>query len=89
LQKLFDTLRSKDLSLLESDDVKWMFDGKLRILDGKPTDGDFILFNSVPRSGNTFMRRYLELITGIATGGTLPTNWVWLCQGMIGEGIND
>jgi hypothetical protein len=33
LKKLFSVLKSKDLSLLEKDDVKWMFDGKTRYLD--------------------------------------------------------
>jgi hypothetical protein len=35
-------------------------------LDGEPID--HVIFASFPRSGNTFGRKYLESITGIATG---------------------
>ena len=66
-----------------------MFDGNNRFLDGEPNKSHKIAFCSFPRSGNTFMRRYIEMLTGIATGGDnsllLATDLQMI--GMIGEGI--
>lgn len=61
-------LLSKDInSVLESDDAQWMFDGEERFLDGENIDGERIAFVSHPRSGNSFLRKYLEAITGTIT----------------------
>ena len=48
-------------------------------------------FQSFPRSGNTFLRKYLELLSGIETGAdnTLSLNVVLQMQGMKGEDIVD
>lgn len=45
------------------------------------------------RSGNTFFRKLLESITGVATGSNLPNfltlNFQLMAQGLKGEGIID
>ena len=33
--------------------------------------GHMVAFQSFPRSGNTFLRRYLEQITGVVTGADM------------------
>ena len=43
-----------------------LFGTQARFLSGKPQAA--ISYTSYPRSGNTFLRKYLENITGIATG---------------------
>ena len=63
LGQLMNLLRSSDQELWERS--KWMFDGGFRFLDGQANKSQKVAFCSFPRSGNTFMRRYLELLTGI------------------------
>ena len=69
-----DLLKSKDEALWEN--AKWMFDGQFRFLDGEPNKSQKVAFCSFPRSGNTFLRRYIEMLTGICTGAdnTLHVN---------------
>mmetsp|Transcript_10067 Transcript_10067/g.16974 ORF Transcript_10067/g.16974 Transcript_10067/m.16974 type:complete len:130 (-) Transcript_10067:1029-1418(-) len=43
-----------------------LFDGQSKFLKGSPVNA--ISYTSYPRSGNTFLRKYLENITGVATG---------------------
>lgn len=67
-------LLSKDLSqygLLE----KMTKDGRCLFLD-RQTDlaGDRVAFQSFVRSGNTFLRRYIEQITGVYTGDDMSIN---------------
>ena len=71
-------------ALLSTDDAayqayrtKWLADGQLRFLDGKPLPGERTMYNSFQRSGNTFLRRYLELISGIATGSEVTLRCPW------------
>ena len=66
LRQLMFLLRSKDEALWER--ARWIYDGGFRFLDGEPNKSQKVAFCSFPRSGNTFMRRYLELLTGIQTG---------------------
>ena len=89
LKTLMDLLRSEDEQMWEN--AKWMFDGKLRFLDGEKNKSQKVAFCSFPRSGNTFLRKYLELMTGIYTGADNPlhVNVVLQCQGMAGEEIVD
>ena len=54
---------SKDPKDLEK--MKWVFDNEPKFFDGKPYKGEKVAFGSFPRSGNTFLRKYFELITGI------------------------
>ena len=89
--QLTSILRSKDESVYTKD--KWIFDGHHRLLDKTESLMDdhqnHIMFTSFPRSGNSFMRRYLEQITGIATGCTM-TESTWLqMMGLKGEGYCD
>ena len=48
--------------------AKFMDDGKLRFLDGESIAGDRVCYQTFPRSGNTFLRKYMELITNVPTG---------------------
>jgi len=69
---LIEILKSKDAKLMEGKNA-WMFDGQMRMLDGnKIPDGQKVAFNTYPRSGNTFLRRFLDTITGIHTGSNMP-----------------
>ena len=69
-------LKSKDEADLLNN--SWMFDGDCKFLDGKDSlDGNKIYFTSFPRSGNSFLRRLLEEVTGIATGSNWPQKTGW------------
>ena len=46
----------------------WQFDDETRFLDGEAIVGNKVAFSSWPRSGNSFLRKYFELLTGLATG---------------------
>jgi len=48
-------------------------------------------FMTFPRSGNTFLRKYLELITGVVTGSDMPIENPMPLQmaGLLGEGVVD
>lgn len=90
LKQLERLLRSKDANLW--DRCHWMFDKKhFRFLDGEPIKHNKIGFHSFPRSGNTFLRKYFELLTGIQTGAdnTLHISVALQMQGMKGEDIVD
>ena len=89
LQHLIELLKSRDEALWI--EYAWQFDGETRFLDGQPNIGNKVAFASWPRSGNSFLRRYLELMTGIVTGSdnTLHTNVILQLQGMKGENITD
>ena len=49
-------------------EAKFLADNKIRLLDGVSISGDRTAYMTYMRSGNTFLRKYLELITGVATG---------------------
>lgn len=89
LRKLVSMLKSKDAAELES--ARWMFDGEFRFLDGEPNRSNKVAFCSFPRSGNTFLRKYMELLTGVQTGAdnTLHVNVCLQMQGMKGEDTVD
>lgn len=89
LQHLIEVLKSSDEQLWE--DNRWMFDGEMRFLDGQPIAGNKVCFTSIHRSGNTFMRQYLEMLTGVATGGDVQFNIASILQflGSKGEEIQD
>ena len=73
--QLWEVLRSDDPALLESS--SWMFDrDDAKFLDMKSertvdSMGQKICFASFPRCGNSFLRKYLQMITGIATGADI------------------
>ena len=87
LKRLLYVLKSKDENLWE--ESKWMFDGSRRYLDGETNASNKIAFCSFPRSGNTFLRKYLELLSGIETGADLPlhVNVMLQMAGLKGEEI--
>lgn len=66
-----------------------LFGPQARFLSGKPQAA--ISYTSYPRSGNTFLRKYLENITGIATGSDqlmkFSLNVELQYSGFKGEGI--
>ena len=70
----FDQLRdlylSKDLSRMA--ELEWLSKGPARFFDNKvDLTGNRIGMASFPRSGNSFLRKFLESIFGITTGGEL------------------
>ena len=81
--------KSKDEKLYEKS--KWIFDGSLRFLDGAENNANKIALSSFPRSGNTFIRKYFDLLTGIHSGAdnTLHINVMLQMIGMAGEDIVD
>lgn len=84
-------LKSKDESLFEA--AKWQFDGDFRFLDGAPIEklNNKVAFNTFPRSGNSFLRRFLEQVTGITTGASVSLHTATSLQimGLKGEQIAD
>jgi hypothetical protein len=69
-----------------------ILDGQRRFFDGDELPaGQRIAYTTFPRSGNTFLRRYLDQITGVETGANMPliptTSQVMM--GMRGENIVD
>ena len=89
LFELEELLKSKDEVAWEKS--KWIYDGTLRYLDGEPIRSNKIALASFPRSGNTFLRKYTDLLTGIHTGAdnTLHVNVQLQMSGMIGEDTVD
>jgi hypothetical protein len=64
LKQLIALLSSSDRKQWE--EAKWVFDkNHFRFLDGESNPSNKIAFASFPRSGNTFLRKYLELLSGI------------------------
>lgn len=88
-RQVMDMLKSKDEGLFH--EMKWIFDGEFRFLDGESLDDNRVGFTSFPRSGNSFLRRTLEQISGITTGGTmhLHTATSLQIQGLKGEAVYD
>lgn len=88
LKKLNAMLKSKDENLFN--ESKWVWDGDFKFLDGEKAETK-IAFNTFPRSGNSFLRRLLEQVTGISTGATvmLHTATSLQCMGLKGEYVVD
>lgn len=76
---------------LEYKRAQWMFDGQDRFLDGNPRPGNKVAFCSFPRSGNSFLRKYLEKLTGVTTGSDndIRGNICLMMAGLKGEYIVD
>ena len=68
LDELKELLLSKDLEYYRTNKEK-LFGNQTRFLNKKPIKN--ITYASYPRSGNTFLRKYFESITGIATGSDM------------------
>ena len=69
-----DVLKSNDVETLRlHEQENGILDGQRRFFDGKSLPlGQRIAYTTYPRSGNTFLRKYLDLITGIETGSNMP-----------------
>jgi len=92
LKELEQILLSKDEKIWE--EAKWIYDAYKtcpKFLDGAPNKSNKIAFASFPRSGNTFLRKYFEFLTGIQTGAdnTLHINIPLQMMGLKGEDIAD
>jgi len=64
-----ELLKSKNLSKLKEN--RWIFEGGAKFLDGTVPVKNKICYSSHPRSGNSFMRKYFESVTGISTGSDI------------------
>ena len=91
LSELKKVLLSKDMALYDQYRKKYLDDKVLRFLTGDPISGDRTCYLSYMRSGNTFLRKYLELITGVVTGSEMPLSMPMPLniQGMFGENVAD
>jgi len=71
------------------DELAWIRDEPARFLD-KSIDmgvkGDRVCLASYPRSGNTFLKKFIERITGLTTGGEIRSDILLTMVGMMGEG---
>ena len=63
----------------------------LRLLDGEANSSNKVALCSFPRSGNTFLRKYCELLTGINTGAdnSLMINVILQMAGQLAEDTVD
>ncbi len=88
-KQLKDILTSPDESLFT--DNNWIWDGEFRFLDGESLEGNRVGFSSIPRSGNSFLRRYTEQILGITTGSAMSihTSTTLQIMGLSGESHYD
>ena len=64
--KLLLSKRLEDIDLYNNKLKGELFGGQAHFLSGKPLRA--VSYTSYPRSGNTFLRKYLENITSVATG---------------------
>lgn len=69
---LKELLLSKELS--RNSELEWVSNKSLKYLDGADLQGESVCLQSFPRSGNSFLRRVIELITGVYTGSDLNNN---------------
>lgn len=66
---------SKDLSRIQEFD--WMAQESNRFLDGTvDMTAHSVAFSSYPRAGNTFLRKYMESITGITSGSNFANSTI-------------
>ena len=77
-----EVLLSRDLS--RNAELEWVSGQNLRFLDGSDMTGLQVVFNSFPRTGNSFVRRMIELCTGIYTGSDMNID---ITQQIIGGNI--
>ena len=48
-----------------------MFEGESKYLEPPKEEEPIVLYATFPRTGNTFLRKYLESITGVVTGSDM------------------
>ena len=70
---------------------RWLWEGKFNFLSGTPIPGNRVAFNSFRRAGNSFMRKFIQQISGIETGSSLGIHTGTILQvvGFKGEGYQD
>ena len=78
----FEDLRKVLLSQDEKDMVEndWMFEGPSKYLDGSTLNGNRVGFVTHARMGSTFLRKYFEEITGVATGSDMLLELAFVFQ---------
>ena len=71
---LKDILLSTDLE--RNAELEWANAKNLRFLDGADMQalGQTVCFQSLPRTGNSFLRRIVEIVTGVYTGSDMMIN---------------
>lgn len=67
-EEYISLLKSKDMAQLDKN--RWIFEGAPKFLDGS-SDVKKICYSSHPRSGNTFLRKFFESVSGISTGSDI------------------
>ena len=89
--ELKEVLLSTDRSKYAEFSAKYFEDGLLRFLDNSKIDGDRCCYLTYTRSGNTFLRKYCELITGVISGSEFTTRipFPLQLQGLLGEFVTD
>ena len=88
LKELIELFKSKDFEAYDEYKKKYLEDGELRFLDGEPVGDEKVAYWTFGRSGNTFLRRYIELVTGVPTGSEMPVSSFQM-SGMLGENVVD
>lgn len=78
---LIEVLKSTDPNLLEEN--SWIFEGQTKFFDQKE-DSPIIDFGDFPRSGHSFTRKFIEAITGVATGNDVPFMSLDICELIFG-----
>jgi hypothetical protein len=60
-------------------------------MNNKPIKGERVSYLTYTRSGNTFLRKYIELISGVVTGSEFTNRipFPLQLQGLIGEHVVD
>lgn len=82
---------STDMDAYAEYKEKFFDDHVIRFMNNKPNNGDRVSYNTYTRSGNTFLRKYIEIITGIVTGSEFTNRipFPLQLQGLIGEHVVD
>lgn len=81
---------SKDLSRVP--EYEKLLQGECKFLDQKSEMiGNRVAFSSFPRTGNSFLRKIIEQITGVFTGSDMPIAMTlpFQQQGLLGEETYD
>ena len=89
---LTKVLKSKNENIFLENGYIW--DGEFKFLDASHNllnEGSHVAFTSFPRSGNSFLRKFVEQVSGITTGSAMPMHTATAIQimGMKGEGHID
>ena len=69
---LKELLLSKNLA--RNAELNWVSTNNLRFLARTDMTGQQVCLQSFPRTGNTFLRRVIELVTGVYTGSDMNIN---------------